>query len=314
VTLLARRPLGTTGLRVPPLCVGTAELGDMVGTYGFAVPEEQALATVRRVLDGPIPFLDTSNGYGPGTSERRIGVVLREMGGLPDGHVLSTKVDPDESGDFSGARVRVSFAESVERLGLERVQLLHLHDPERIPFADGMAPGGPVDALRDLAAEGRVGHLGVAGGPVDLLRRYVDTGAFEVVITHNRWTLLDRSAEPLLADCAAAGVAVINGAPYASGLLAKGARSGARYAYRDAPQDVVARVEEIEAVCAREGVPLAAAALQFSLRDARVASTIVGMSRPERIDQTVELAAVPTPDALWDELDGLAAPEETWLH
>jgi D-threo-aldose 1-dehydrogenase len=299
---------------VTPVCVGTAELGDMVGTYGYAVPEERAVSTVRRALAGPITFLDTSNGYGAGTSERRVGAALREAGGLPPGYVLATKVDPDEAGDFSGARVRASFAESIERLGVTRLQLLYLHDPERIRFEDGVAPGGPVDVMRELVAEGLVDHIGVAGGPIDLLRRYVDTGAFEAVITHNRWTLLDRSAEPLLADCAGAGVAVVNGAPFGGGILARGPRADPRYAYRPAPAAVLDRAAEIEAACRRHGVGLAAAALQFSMREPRITSTIVGMSRPERVEQTLELASLPTPVALWETLAELAAPEATWLN
>jgi D-threo-aldose 1-dehydrogenase len=314
MTTTQARPLGKTGLTVTPLCVGTGELGDMMGIYGYGVPEGRAIATVRRALDGPITFLDTSNGYGNGTSERRVGAALREAGGLPDGCVLATKVDPDETGDFSGSRVRASFEESPDRLGIKRLQLLYLHDPERTAFEDGVAPGGPVDVMRQLLAEGLVDHLGVAGGPVDLLRRYLDTGAFEVVITHNRWTVLDRSADPLLDYCASAGIAVVNGAPFGGGILAKGPRADPRYAYRPAAPAVLDRATQIEAACRRHGVPLAAAALQFSLQEPRITSTIVGMSRPERIDQTIELATLPTPEALWEELAGLAAPEETWLR
>jgi hypothetical protein len=164
--------------------------------YGYEVSTERALRTLRAVLAGPINFLDTSNNYGDGESERRIGVALREAGGLPDGFVLATKVDRDASGDFSGARVRRSLQESLERLGLERLALVYLHDPEHIAFEDGVAPGGPVQALVELQREGLIDHLGVAGGPIDLMRRYIQTGAFEVVITHNRFTLVDRSAEP----------------------------------------------------------------------------------------------------------------------
>ncbi len=110
----------------------------------------------------------------------------------------------------------------MERLGVDHLALLHLHDPERISFAEAMAPGGPVEAMRELVAEGLVDHLGVAGGPIELLRRFVATGFFEVVLTHNRWTLLDQSAGPLLDDCDAAAVAVLNGAPFGGGMLAKG--------------------------------------------------------------------------------------------
>jgi D-threo-aldose 1-dehydrogenase len=240
--------------------------------------------------------------------------VLRELGGVPDGVLLATKVDPLDDGPFDGLRVRASVAESRERLGVEHLPLLHLHDPERISFTEAMAPGGPVAVMSELVAEGVVDHLGVAGGPVDLLRRYAATGLFEVVLTHNRWTLLDRSAEPLLAECAAARIAVLNGAPFGGGILAKGPAAVPRYCYAPASPAVLAAAHAIEDACARAGVPLAAAALQDSLREPRITSTVVGSSRPERLDQTLALAATPVPDELWDELAGLTPAREHWLR
>ena len=160
------RTLGTTGLTVSELCIGTSPLASMPDLYGYPVDEDRAIATVDAVLDsGTITFLDTSNGYGnDGSAERRIGAALRRRGGLPPGFLLATKVDPDpRTGDFSGARVRRSLAESLDRLGLDRIELLHLHDPERIPFGQATAPGGPVDTLADLKREGLASHL------VDLL-------------------------------------------------------------------------------------------------------------------------------------------------
>jgi D-threo-aldose 1-dehydrogenase len=311
---LALRPLGRTGLRVTALCVGGSPLGNMSALYGYEVSTERALRTLRAVLAGPINFLDTSNNYGDGESERRIGAALREAGGLPDGFVLATKVDRDASGDFSGARVRRSLQESLERLGLERLALVYLHDPEHISFEDGVAPGGPVQALVELQREGLIDHLGVAGGPIDLMRRYIRTGAFEVVITHNRFTLVDRSAEPLLDEARELDVAVVNAAPFGGGVLAKGPAAVRDYAYGPAHPDVMARIEAMDAACARYDVPLAAAALQFSLREARVASTIVGISAPERVEETVALARWLIPEALWDEFLPLAAPREAWLY
>ena len=310
VDALAPRPLGRTGLEVTGLCVGTAELGDM-SVYS-PVPEERALAAARRAFAGPLTFVDTSNGYG--SSERRLGVVLRELGGVPDGVLLATKVDPADDGPFDGPRVRASVRESMERLGVDHLRLLHLHDPERIGFEAATAPGGPVEVMQELVAEGLVDHLGVAGGPVELLRRFVGTGAFEVVLSHNRWTLLDRSAGPLLDDCAAAGVAVLNGAPFGGGILAKGPAAVPRYCYAPAAPAVLAAAEAIEAACRRAGVPLAAAALQDSLREPRITSTVVGSSRPERLDETLALAAVPIPDDLWGELADLAPGQEHWLR
>lgn len=306
------RTLGKTGLHVTELCVGTSALGSNPRTYGYEVAEHRALETLRRVFQGPITFLDTSNEYGhDGSSERLIGTVLRELGGVPEGFLVATKVDPDSTGDFSGRRVHASVRESQERLGMDQLPLVYLHDPERMSFSEAIAPGGPVEAMRELQADGVIGHLGVAGGPIELLRRYVDNGVFEVVITHNRFTLLDRSAGPLLDDCAAAGVAVVNAAPFGSGLLAKGPEHTDRYFYGSAPPQIIEAAKRVQAVCDQHGVPLAAAALQFSIRDPRVTSTVVGITRPERVDQTVALVRHPIPDSLWHEID--PAPEEVWL-
>jgi D-threo-aldose 1-dehydrogenase len=143
---------------------------------------------------------------------------------------------------------------------------------------------------------------------VGLITRFVETGIFEAAITHNRYTLLDRSAESLLDLCAERGVALLNAAPYGSGILAKGPDAYARYEYREAPTRMVERARQMQQACEGFGVPLAAAALQFSLRDPRIVSTVVGISRPERVQQTLELAAQEIPEALWDELETLAAP------
>jgi D-threo-aldose 1-dehydrogenase len=120
---------------------------------------------------------------------------------------------------------------------------------------------------------------------------------------------VNRTAEPLLALAARSGLAVLNAAPYGSGILAKGPDAYARYAYQDASPELVARVRHMDDLCHQHSVPLAAAALQFSLRDPRITSTIVGISRPERIAQTLELSRHPIPDELWAELDALAGSE-----
>src|SRR5690606_23604343 len=164
-------------------------------------------------------------------------------------------------------------------------------------------PGG---ARIGRKQQGLSQRLGVAGGRIGLMIRYIETGLFEAVITHNRYTLLNRTAEPLLEAAAARGIAVINAAPYGSGILAKGPGAYARYAYQDAPSEIIARAREIEAICQRYGVPLAACALQFSVRDPRIISTVVGISRPERIEETIALLGHPIPDELWDEIAPLA--------
>jgi D-threo-aldose 1-dehydrogenase len=302
------RSLGTTGLSVTPLCIGTSALGSFPEQYGYEVSASRAAATMSRVFAGPVNFIDTSNNYGDGESERRIGKALAGIGGIPAGFVLATKVDPlPGSNDFSGERVRASVAESIDRLGLGHLQLVYLHDPERMSFAEATAPGGAVEALAQLREEGVIGHLGVAGGPIALMRQYLATGVFEVVISHNRYTLVDQSAEPLLQDAAERGVAFVNAAPYGGGILVKGPSVQPNYSYQPADAALISRIQAMQQACESYDTPLPAAALQFSLREPRVASTIVGISRPERVDETLALAQQSIPDALWDELTPLIA-------
>lgn len=310
---IERRILGTTGLSVSALCLGGSGIGSMPAAFGYEVPERQGIDTVLEVLRSPISFIDTAAGYSDGESERRIGRALAERGGAPDGVIVATKVDPI-NGDYSGAAVIRSAEGSRQRLGLDQLPLLYLHDPEPLTFAEAAAPGGPLEALVQLREQGVAAHIGVAGGPVSLMADFVRSGLVEVLITHNRWTLVDRSAGDLLDLAAEHDVAVVNGAPFGGGVLAKGSRAVPRYAYRDAEPAVLQAIQAIEAACERHGVPLATAALQFSLRESRIASTIVGISRPERVEQTIAAATAPVPAQLWDELEALAAPADTWLN
>jgi D-threo-aldose 1-dehydrogenase len=293
---------------VDPLCIGAAVIGELPN-FHYAIGEERALATVRAIFDGPINFVDTAAGYRE--SERRLGVVLRERGGLPAGFVLATKVGCDfADGASPGEQTRRSVERSLQLLGLDRLQLVYVHDPEDTTFERVMAPGGPVAVLQRCKAEGLVEHIGVAGGPIALMIRYVETGAFEVVISHNRFTLLNVAAGPLWDIAVRRGVAPVNGAVYGGGMLSKGSSIVPHYAYRAASPELLERARRLEAICARHGVPLAAAALQFSLREPRISSTIVGISRPERVAETVALAQHPIPDQVWAALQAVAPQAE----
>jgi len=225
------------------------------------------------------------------------------LGGLPPGFVLCTKADRNlRTGEFSGAQMRRSVERSLRLLGLDQVQILYLHDPEHITFAQAMARGGPAEALQRCQEEGLATHIGVAGGPIDLMTRFVETGLFSVAISHNRYTLLNTEAQHFWNVCMQHGVAAINAAPYGSGLLAKGPSTYPRYMYEEASQEFLERARRMEAICQRYDVPLAAVALQFSLRDPRIASTIVGISRPERLTETLTLANYSLPEELWAEI------------
>lgn len=306
------RPLGNTGLQVSAVCVGGGPLGKLPRANGHMVREDQGVATVRAVLRSPIRVIDTSNGYSDGESERRIGEAIATDGGVADDFLVVTKVDP-RGRDYSGDRVRASVVESRERLGLERLPLVHLHDPEYFDFEEITAPGGAVDALVALRDSGEIGSIGLAGGTVQEMARYVALGVFDVLLIHNRWTLLDRSAGPLIAEAQRRGMGIFNAAIYGGGILAGGAGGPTTYGYRPAPPEVLGAVAAMRRVCAEHGTDLATAALRFSVRDGRFASTVVGMSRPERVAETIDALSRPLPDSLWSELGALLPPPHLWL-
>jgi D-threo-aldose 1-dehydrogenase len=304
-----RRRFGHSDLEVTSMCVGGTDRADLPQHAGYPAPEDRQTATYRAMFDSPINFLDTAAAYGNGESERRIGVLLRELGGLPEGFVLATKADRDlETKDFSGDQTRRSIERSLRLLGLDRLQVVYLHDPEFATqsFEEINAPGGAVDVLVRFQEQGVIDVLGISGGPIDMLMRYVDTGVWDAVISHNRYTLLSQVADPLFTQASERGLAVVNAAPYGSGILAKGPDAEQNYVYRKAPAEVVQAARDLQSVCQEFGVPMAAAALQFSLRDPRITSTIVGATRPERIAETLALAELPIPDEIWPRLATLA--------
>jgi D-threo-aldose 1-dehydrogenase len=302
-----RVKLGRTGLAVSRICFGASGIGDMPDTYGYGVDEARAKATVAAIFDSPVNFLDTARIYGFGRSEERIGAAIRERGGLPEGFVISTKLDRDPTTNrFDAAQARRSLEQSLAALGVDRIDLLHLHDPEHAASFDEIAaPNGAIRELFRIKEEGLARAVGLAAGPVAVMTPLLSEFDFDALITHNRFTLANRNAEPMIAFAHSKGIAVLNAAPYASGVLAKGSGAYARYVYQEASPETLAPIRRIEAACAKYNVPPGAAALQFSLRDPRIASTICGVTRPERIGETLEWARFPIPEAAWEELDAI---------
>lgn len=303
--------LGGTLLRVSEIGIGTSPLGGNPDAYGFDTSEDAAAAVIKEVLKSPITFLDTSNEYSGGESERRIGESLRKYGGNPADLLVATKVDPRPGEDhFSGDRVRESLEESSQRLGTDHFPLVYLHDPERFAFAHITAPGGALDTLVDLKAEGRIGHIGIGAGHPDEIMRYLDTGVFEVVLHHNMYNLLLQSSDRLIERTQSDGIAFVNAAPFASGILAKAASENARFFYGTPSDQIRAKVARLRAVCDHHEVELAAAALQFSTLDERIASTVVGVSKPGRVRELLRLGNICIPPALWSDLaDAMDRPQ-----
>jgi D-threo-aldose 1-dehydrogenase len=300
--------IGKTGLQVPRISFGTSALGDMPDTYGYAVSEERARATIRAILALPDAMIDASRNYGMGRSEERIGQVVRELGGWPKGRILSTKLDRDmETLRFDASQARRSLEESLTALGVDRVQILHLHDPEHAAdLSEVTRKGGALSELVRMKEEGLTDAIGLAAGRIDVMMPILRDWDLDVLITHNRYTLVNRNAEPMIEMARGKHIAVLNAAPYAGGALAKGTASYHRYVYQEATEGMLLPIARVEAVCARHGVPPGAAALQFSLRDPRIASTICGVSRAERVEETLNWANFPISAEAWKDL--LALP------
>ncbi len=171
--------------------------------------------------------------------------------------------------------------------------------------SDVTGPKGALAELFKMKEEGLTDAVGLAAGRVDVMMPILADWDFDALITHNRFTLANRNAEAMIDFAVGKGIAVLNAAPYASGVLAKGTVAYPRYAYQEASSEMLDPIRRIEAVCAKHKVPLGAAALQFSMRDPRVTATICGVTRSERVSETLEWAAWPTPDAMWEELAAL---------
>jgi D-threo-aldose 1-dehydrogenase len=308
-------PLGRSGLRVSVLGLGTAPLGNLFAP----VPEPDADATVRAALDAGVTYLDTAPHYGLGLAERRLG---RMLAGRPrDSFVLSTKVgrllrplgegetaDPEGFAgvgpgkrvwDLSGDGVRRSLEESLERLGLDRVDVVFLHDPDE---HEREAYEQAFPALIELREQGVVRAVGAGMNQAEMLTRFVRDLDIDVVLVAGRWSLLDqRAAAELLPACAERGVAVVVGGVFNSGLLAD-PRPGATFDYAPAPPELVERARRLAAACARHGVPLRAAALAFAAGHPAVTSVLVGARTAAEVADAAAMHAVPVPDELWAEL------------
>jgi len=307
-----RVPIGNTGIEVTRLGLGLAPIG---GLYS-PVSERQARATVEKAWDLGIRFFDVAPLYGNGLSETRAGAVLRDKpresfvlstkvgrllrpGGADRQRIWSEPVDVTPVFDFSADGVRTSYAESLTRLGLDRADLLHVHDPD-----DFFAPAAS-EALPELAALrslGRISGVSVGMNQTPMLIDFVRTGLVDSVLVAGRYTLLDQSAaDELLPLCASSGVSVIVGGVFNSGILAD-PRPDSTYDYGRAPGPLIARALAIQEVCSAHGVPLRAAAIQFPLTHAAVTCVLVGARSPAEVEDAVAMASLPVPSALWDDL------------
>ena len=299
--------LGETGLSIPRLWFGTAPIASMPNSYGFEVDEAAAAAMLDTVFAGPATCIDTSRNYGDGRAEDRVGRAIRDRGGLPAGFLISTKLDRDmRSGRFDGGRARRPLELSLATLGLDRVPILFLHDPEyAADLTEVTGPGGALAALFEMKEEGLAQAVGLAAGRVDIMMPLIGAWDFDLVLTHNRFTLLNRNAEAMIALAASRTMAVVNAGVFATGVFAKGPDQLPRYAYQAASEAQLAPVRRIEGLCRDKGVVMGAAALRVSMGDPRIAATVCGCSKPEHWWQILDWAAEPIPETFWQALAAL---------
>ncbi|WP_326770278.1 aldo/keto reductase [Streptomyces sp. NBC_01591] len=319
---MRRNRLGSSAVEVTELSFGAAAIGNLF----TAVEPARATAAVDAAWDEGIRYFDTAPHYGLGLSERRLGEALRDR--PRDSYVLSTKVGrlldplpadavaagggPDglsegfavpathrRRWDFSADGVRRSIEDSLERLGLDRIDIAYLHDPDDHAEA---AFHEAYPALEKLRAQGVVGAIGAGMNQTAMLTRFLRDTDVDVVLCAGRYTLLDQSAlDELLPEAAARGRSVVVGGVFNSGLLAD-PHPGATYDYTAAPLSLLDRALRIKAVTEGHGVPLRAAALHYPLAHPAVAGVLVGTRSPDEVRDAAALLRHEIPDELWDEL------------
>lgn len=326
---LARSGVGSTGLHLTELGFGAASIGNLFRVTS----EDEARGAVERAWERGIRSFDVAPHYGLGLAERRLGAVLREH--ARDEYVLSTKVgrliepnphptELDDDGfvvpgdlhrvwDFSADGVRRSIDDSLERLGVDRIDIAYAHDPDQCG-PDAARTG--LESLRRLRDEGVVRAVGVGTNSTSQLADLLEDGLIDVVMLAGRYTLLEQGAlDSVLEPARRAGAAVVAVGVFYSGLLFRMARvAGAGYEYSGSPEELVAKAERIEAVCADHGVALAEAALAFPLRHPAVVNVTLGMRNAEQVDTNVALAEAVVPDALWQDLAAQGLVAEGALH
>jgi len=310
------------GFAVSEVGFGAAQLGNLYRETS----DDEARAAVDAAWERGIRYFDTAPHYGVGLSERRLGAALR---GRPrDEVIVSTKVGrvlvptPERAAagmldtdngfaapathrrewDFSRDGILRSIEGSLDRLGLDRIDIAYLHDPD--DHWDAASTTG-VDALVELREQGVVRAIGAGMNEAEMLNRFIEQCDIDVVMVAGRHTLLDRTAqEHLLPAARARGVAVVSAAVYNSGLLSRAVvPDDATYDYGPAPADVIARARRLAEACARYGVTLPEAAVQYPLQSDVVAAVVVGMRTPAQVSSTVDRYGATIPAETWQELE-----------
>jgi len=315
--------IGKTELAIDALGFGCASLGNLY----HAVSDEEASDILSTAWANGFRYFDTAPHYGQGLSERRVGDALR---GSSD-YVLSTKVGRllrpagyaserhgfistmpfDIEYGYSYDCVMRSFEDSLQRLGLDRIDILYMHDIGPVTHGDDdkrlfpIAMDGGYRAMDELRRNGLVSAIGLGVNEYEVCERALECGDWDCFLLAGRYTLLEQmSLDTFLPKCIDRNCSIVIGGAYNSGILATGVSGKGpwNYDYGPAPEDVVKKVAAIESLCGEFDIPMAAAALQFPLAHPAVASVIPGIGKVSRIDQTLNLFATEIPDEFWQAL------------
>ena len=325
ISLSDRRQVGNTSFKLPPFGFGAVHIGGMY----HRVSGETAHATLQAAWDSGVRFFDTAPWYGRGLSEHRIGDFLIDQ--PREEFIVTTKVGrwlrrpadprnfdrtPWDGGlnfevvwDYSYDGVMRAYEQSLQRLGLDSIDALLIHDPEAELSPDGIGPrmrdmvDTGIKALEELKRGGQIKAIGMGINASESLTTFVPQVPLDFCIVAMPYTLLDQSALYTgLKRCVDENVSVVIGAPYASGILATGPGPTARYRYAIADEQIQDKVRRIEAIGADHGVSLQAAALQFPLAHPAVVSVIPGAANPAEVQSNVGYLQETIPVAYWQAL------------
>jgi len=294
--------VGKTDLPVPRFGLGTAPIGNLYEKLS----DEQAVSTIHYALEQGVNFLDTAPLYGEGLAEHRLGQALA---GIPrDSYILQTKVgrlvQPDGQVTFNYSRDEIlrSIEASLERLKLDRIDILLVHDAD-VDNKYDLALNEAFPTLVELREQGVIKAVGAGMNQWEMewdFARHIDVNCF---LLAGRYTLLEQTSLDFLDYCQQNDISIFLGGVYNSGILAIGPQPGAKYNYADAPADILARVARLQAVCERYQVPLNVAALNFPLAHPAVTSLVVGAIKPEEVAANIEALQTEIPAQLWADLE-----------
>lgn len=321
---MKKKTLGQTDIKLPIVGLGTAFTG--IPTAAQTIPqyedntqnpvdEDMGVQTIIAALEAGCTFLDTALLYGRTKSEAMIGRAFKQRPELAQNCIVTTKCGRRyEAYDYSYDAILRDVYESLERLGLEKLDVVYIHDPMGFPMPEVLGKERALGALRHLQDKGVVRYIGIAANDPQTNIQYIATGEFDAAVIADSWSLLNQMAlRELFPMAEKHKVGLVAATPIERGLLATGPIDGMDYLSRNFSQTCLDHVSKIQALCQQHNVPMLAVALQWCTRHPLVTSTIPGARLPQEATDCMQAAQVHIPDALWDDLEPLVRHFETGI-